>query len=777
MIARTAIGALTLIAVLAAGENRVYGQQQLSAADQKEREQQIQRRHESGAGIFVEAPKVYDDAMLLQMLRAAEARLATIQTIDQSGILSRIGAVSGATQRISSFGLNAQTSQIPGASSVAKTGGTVTTNSATDNVDTAGKPSSTDLLSTVTTSPSGDVTTTAPAFGPPTATAPAASTTLPAAFSVSASDALNEMMQLTYEIANLRMLLEGAISDQVMVKLPVGQKVGQKYIKPRLTLGFPITLTSDRYQDAVAVVEVEVKKKGDLIGDQLPTVTALLPRERTYNVAAITDSSMSIGAGVATSVIGVSGSFLTGRKTYYISQDQDTVAMTFQPASADTVGFRWQFRPVLGKRQVRSGLKQTFVQLAFPAPLSDDELGTMSVRTYWLKYDRKSGKTEKLVKGSYSEYNSRPVVRGYVASAVLDFSNDNLQDLGAGQMFVDVPGRFLAGTYLRLGSLTLRDGDGFRLEPFAAKFTAPIAELAMRGVSIVGRDGTQEPLLIAANAKHIPESAAARVTLLDDGNATLTVTLDRDASELQPPPLLIVGNRVFGYSDAPLTRNKATLTATVPMSLLLSNPQVTITSLFVNYRITAAVEGLNALSRAERLVLLEQGTGTSRFMLYGSRLASLSVVEPTGATLAAIGRAEDADTLKLLTIPAAALKLHKQLVLQRANERPFLLAMPPGERVPTAKSRERLVVNADEATFDIDTAIESAPTVEWRKRVLKAERIDARTVRVSGLRAAGITSVAASETLDFTFAAGKSTTTIEVVTQKVESISRVPGNQ
>jgi len=776
MFARIAFAGLTLFAVLISGGTAVHGQRQLSPAEQKAREQQLRQQQVNGSGIFVEAPKIYDDAMLLQMLRAAEARLATIQTIDQSGITSRIGAVSGATQRISSFGLNLQTPQIPGVTSVAKSGGTVTTTTDTDNVDAAGKPSTVDSVVTGVTGASTDVTTTAPAFGPPTATAPAPTTTMPSTFSVSASDALNEMMQLTYEIANLRLLLEGAISDQFMTKTNASG-AEQTYVKPRLTLGFPITLASDRYEDAVAVVEVEVAHRNNVVRDQLPTVTALLPREKTYNVAAITDSSMSIGAGVATSVVGVSGSFMTGRKTYYITQDQDTVAMMFQPTTTGTTGFRWQFRPVLGKRHVRSGLKQTFVQLAFPAELTERELGSLTVRTYWLKYDRKTGKAEKPVKGSYSEYNSWPINRSYVSNTLLGFSDQNLQDLGGGQLFVDVPGRFLAGTYFRLGSTILRDGETLRVEPFSAKFTAPIADLALRGISIVGRDGASERLLIADDNAHTPVSAKAQMTGLSDGTATVVVTLDRDVSGLRPAPIVVVGDRVFGYSDAPVTRSGATLTAKVPMSLLQSNPQVTVTSLFRKYRLPSPVEGMNVFGGVERVVLLEQGSAASRFLLYGSRLAQLTVVEPAGASVVAVGRPEDAETMKLLTIPAAALKSHKQLLLRRGAERPFLLAMPPGEKAPAAKARERLVVNADEATFDLDSAIDAAPTVEWRKKPLKAERLDARTVRVSGLRAAGITAVAATETLEFAFAAGKGSATIEVVTQKVESIPRPPGNQ
>jgi hypothetical protein len=47
-----------------------------------------------------------------------------------------------------------------------------------------------------------------------------------------------------------------------------------------------------------------------------PAVTALLPREKTYNVASIKDHSVSVGGGMMAQIIGVSGSFLWGHKTY-----------------------------------------------------------------------------------------------------------------------------------------------------------------------------------------------------------------------------------------------------------------------------------------------------------------------------------------------------------------------------------------------------------------------------------------------------------------------------
>jgi hypothetical protein len=129
----------------------------------------------------------------------------------------------------------------------------------------------------------------------------------------------------------------------------------------------------------------------------------------------ITDQSTSIGGGVVTQIVGLSGSFLRGRKTYYLVQDQDTLALTFHPdhnEKNEWAGFLWQFRPVLGQRYVKSGLKQTFVQVAFAKASDTPNFGEVQVRTYWRRYDRKRGILKEVVQGSLRE----PIVRAPIPS-------------------------------------------------------------------------------------------------------------------------------------------------------------------------------------------------------------------------------------------------------------------------------------------------------------------------------------------------------------------------
>src|SRR5262245_58029024 len=54
-------------------------------------------------GIVVGRPKVYDDALLQQMLNDAQAKLAVLNVLDQGGLVKAFGAVTGANQRTSGF--------------------------------------------------------------------------------------------------------------------------------------------------------------------------------------------------------------------------------------------------------------------------------------------------------------------------------------------------------------------------------------------------------------------------------------------------------------------------------------------------------------------------------------------------------------------------------------------------------------------------------------------------------------------------------------------------
>jgi hypothetical protein len=756
------------------------------APDQKDKtpdgrklEQKIEERDRAANGIQVGEPKLYDDSLLQQMLSAAQARLMSLQILDQAGIASRLGSITGASQTISSFGLSLQglplsqvaTTNNGATNSTLTTGQTATTTSATPSSTT------TNTVQNTAGAPVTNVTTTAPSVSVPTVSAPAPSTTLPSSFAVSASDILNEQMQLTYEIANLRLLLEGSLNDRLVIAN------GLRLVKPRVTVGFPITLTPDkRHKNAVAIVEVEVEKAGkqgeDLDPNKPPALLALLPREKTYNVASITDKSVSIGAGVVTQVASVAGSFLHATKTYYLVQDQDTLALTYQPEDPHRIGFLWQFRPVLGADYVKSGLKQTFVQIAFPSTWSAPAFGAIHLKTYWKGYDRRHSVTKGVLRDSLKEYPTPiPILNLPLDQHPKTFDMTEVEDLGNGQMLVTLKQRFLGGTYVRVGTNILADGSpGFMNRYQQIQFVSPIADLATKQVSIVARDGTESPLLFDKEqfgSKNALRITGHTLTTADDANSRLTVRLDHVPSVGQPPLVFIIGGKVFGYADAPIRRNDNELSVILPTAFLIANPVVSIKALFTDdsywEKAQLQLSEFTPGALGPKMALLDQGTDSARFLLYGNGVDQAEVVAPAGVKSDAFGNPASPN-VRSITLKKEQIKAQKQLALQMKNGLLFLVPVPSVEFADTVKPPIKaigpVVVGADEVIFqgegfgDLQKVVFDGIELKLRKQA------DGKRLWVKGLRAAGVTAEPKMQTLDFYFKSGKTPVTLTVSAPK-----------
>jgi hypothetical protein len=180
-----------------------------------DREKQINDSIKAGPGIVVSPSKVFDDFILQQMLKAAEDKLFSMKVLDDAGVAAKLGSTAGAHETLNSVAVDAQGGpSLPGA-----------------------KPAS-----------------------PAAASAAGPSISLPSNIGASSSSILNEQVQLTAEIANLRLLLEGSLSDRLV-------NSNQKLVKPRTTIGFSIAITP-QYKSAVAIVEVEVTRTADVGGSR-----------------------------------------------------------------------------------------------------------------------------------------------------------------------------------------------------------------------------------------------------------------------------------------------------------------------------------------------------------------------------------------------------------------------------------------------------------------------------------------------------------------------------
>lgn len=758
---------------------------------------QIEAREENGNGIYVQRPEVYDDSSLQQMLNAARSKLASLQGLDQATLLQHLGVITGSTLQQSSF--SAQVSG-PNPPSTVTTANGPTSTVAT----TSGSPAT-----TTTTAPNQSVVTTSPTATSPIPAAPTDTPyPLPTTFSGSASDLLNEEMQLTYEIANLQLLLEGSLSDR-FVK-------GTRTVKRRTTVGFSVNFSpGKKYKNAIAVVEVEVKRPDkntlDATDPEPPAITALLPREKTYNVAAIKDRSTSIGAGIVTSVVSGGASWTGGRKTFYVIQDQDTVALR-QPASdpKTEAAFSWQFRPVLGEPLVRTGMRQTFVQLAVAVDNFAGCFGTVHVRSYWRKYDQKNGIAKDVIADSIREQDVTPIPVFDLAPTI---GTLQYEDLGNGQVQVAIGGSFLSGTYIRIGNTYYREGSpGFTSETTQIRFIAPAADIAVQQAYIVSRDGAEVRILDPSDAEYRnrlstsceavpvqeqnkdqvwknPAKLTAHVSSFDDSNVLLEVKGTGIPNTGTDPKLdsyyLLVGNRLFGLRDSPFERSIGSADVTyhvvVPAGALSSVPRAFLLPLFwkkEKYEVPADILDFSLSNSSEKLVLIDKGDKASTYLLYGNRLKDAQVLSPTGLALRPVDSLNDDGTIRLLVVSADLLKTLKQIVLQKkSGERPTVVSIPASDTKDTAKptltAQSRITVGMDEVVIAGD-GLDKLKAVRFKKTALKFTLSDdKKSVTVSGLAAARVTSTPSEQTLEFEFEGGqKSAVKVDVVNGKVETVER-----
>jgi hypothetical protein len=395
-------------------------------------------------GIYINSVKVYDEGSLQSLLAATRNNLAQLNGFDQASLISHLGAIQGSTSVQSQNSL-----QVTGPASA-------------------------------TTAPNNSTPPAAPA-----------TYTLPSTFQTSAADFLNEQMQLSLQMVNLQLLLQGSLNDQLDPRTGRG--------KARTTLGFPINISVPpgfKYQGAIAEVEVSVCSPDGMSEASLAT---LLPQEKSYNVASLVGKSSSVGGGAVAGIVNVGGSFLRSRQTYYLVQDQDTLAMQRpghgtcgKDGKQKPVTFAWQFRPVLGQPVVRDGLRQTFAQVSFDREMIAYEgrcAAPVTVRTGWRRYDRHTGRVGELI--DPYKIDDLPAADFDIPPNPRDiFASDN----GDGTISVRVMGGFRAATRVRIGGTMLDStstANGFEQNEHYIRFTANAFALAMYGAYLVYQDGTE----------------------------------------------------------------------------------------------------------------------------------------------------------------------------------------------------------------------------------------------------------------------------------------------
>jgi hypothetical protein len=698
----------------------------------------------SASGIAVQNVRVYDNALLQQMLDADRSRLTGLQFLNQTAIAANIGSIQGASMTQSGLSIAVSGPQVPGISTVQTAPNAQTTLSqgvSNQNTGATVSVTNTSAVPSTSTPPSSALTVTAPTSsstltsnnstqlnGPTTQTtltlaqppspipaaAPGGSFTAPSGYSPSASSILNEQVQLNSEVAGLALMMEGSQADQVFFldfpgsgSLPV-----QKH---HVTLGIPIDI-SPRPEDKDAVAEIVVTFKANpnlfpstfaaddkVFADVLPSITAMLPQDKTYNTATISSHSFSLGAGVVTGVLTAGMNYFWQKQTYYVVQAQDMVAfqLASDPKKPDEISFGWDIRPVLGSRTVLSGLRTLFVQLSVASLEAKTYLGSVSVTTRWKRLNKKLSIVTDEVFDEGTDPRIFPIWDRNPGAKVLDI--DDPVDNGDGTVSVHVTTSYTPNsTAIRIGSTVIPQGaTNAQFLHSGIDFTVSSALLANQKASLI--NGISRPVelvepeigagatlqcLDVFNGAAVPESAtsaivSARLVIHQDCNQYINDLSSTPISQLHL--IAVMGGKVFGYRDAPITFDDAasTISFHAPLDLIRTAPTLTVKRLFYG----SAVSDTFTLQLApapviEKATVVKKTKDNLLIALMGSNLMQLRA--PADMAFRADGKTcstqlpgfSDTDTGRMLCVSGKLLPSLSQAALTSTSGDLLLVELP-----------------------------------------------------------------------------------------------------
>jgi hypothetical protein len=773
--------------------------------------------------------KIFDDSTLQQQLFLNYSRISSLSGFDQTSLTSHLGNISGIDQSYVNTGLN-----VGGPGS-------------TSQVSTAYTPNATTSLTGTTGLPNSQATTTSSAAIPASnvAAAPTAASSGPA---VQSQAVFSEQTQLAARLSTELLETEGALSDRLVTYRNL-QGNDITATRPRMTFGFEVTLQPTQHeQDQAAVVEEIISLCPNSYNtDTPPAVTALLPAETTFNVASVTNRSTNLGAGFATAVLGVSGGIGFGRNTYYLAQDQDTLAQVFDPVDPNDpslpdpvcygrpcIGVRWIFKPVLGKRFVQPNRRVLAAQFAFPASVTPATYyASADVRTYWRSFDRKNGIVGKIIPHKFSELYSVPLkplaisdVRGQN-----ELSFKNLEDLGNGQIKVSIHNSYLPNTIVRVGSTLIGPANGLVLGTNQFSFVASATDILTKKTVVVFPSQEEravqllepQPIWLAQTSDKF---SAISVTTLDNSKSLLRVSFCSyfgdspyadQAKDRIDRPLLLIASHAYGLSDSPFavtvsdpangqcpqaaidgapanptTHEKldafhlklSTISLAISTATLTTSPYLLLKRPLGNESETLPVSLLDTpqkgtyslLSQPGKIVLFSQLEDGADFLLYGNRLAGAKLVQPDAPLSELPGApATFASEVRRFSLSNKQIGQYKFVVLSRKDEAPELLTLPAVKISSDSDGPEVLsavLIGQDTAILN-GIKFADVKRIEFGKKPIHFEPKGESAIRLTGLRAAGVTSQASLQNLDvFLKKETPNQVPIDVYTQKTQIVTR-----
>jgi hypothetical protein len=631
-------------------------------------------------GIVVGKPKVFDNRTLYIMLDELKTQLRTVQAVDPQKLAQSLGLLQGTQTHDFSFALTLTGAAVP----------KVTTNEKAD--------SSGNLVPSDRSTEQAAVTPTPPGL-PDLLSAP----TYSPSFGENSQDLLADQVSLSYQIFNIRLLLERSLSDRLIDKDPRLQAL----------LGFSISLDpAKRMRDRAAYVEIRVKGAPGTPGASL---VSMMPFEKTYNAAALDTSSRSFGGSAVAKVFTVGVNARSRSQTFYLYRDADTLALE-RPSGTDPTGsvvtFGWEFRPVLGRRSVSPGSRQMFAVLALPVADKAETLRQtlqVEVRTYWRPYHRRTLSTKQKIEydskwqplGTVTVYNSREFERQL--APIIETVHWSPTDSNTA-VFTLSGANFFSGTRVLVGSSTFdaSSKDFLIKSDNTIELRTNLRDVAAGEAVVSGRyGGVPLQLYKAPEGSQISSGMLINSMEFRGGVETSLINIDlqdRKGEDLVFPleekPLVIVGDTyVPGPYDMQPMKCKARpavpspepwpsrgcyrLTAAVPSSLLSKAAVVSVRLPFrdQSWADTWPVDSPRKVTGLTRL----GGDPDTTLAITGRNLKGVRVLADhtyfEGGSYPLL--VNDDGTLATIKIKTKVLEKYGHLVVEVPKHDPVLLEVPP----------------------------------------------------------------------------------------------------
>jgi len=446
--------------------------------------------HSDFHGIAVGTAKVYDNRSLSLMLEQLREQLNTLQKIDSQKVTDAVGSTQASQTNETSL-------QVRAGAAKEKSDSTPSDNKPDDKPDN--------------TRPAGDT--------PADNDSPK--------LKERALDLLADQVNLSYDIFNLRLMLERAISDRIIT-----DSKGDSQSTLQAVLGFPISIDPPALSaSCAAIVEVRLTAKQPI------SLVAQFPQEETHNTSISSARRVNLSGSAGASGIPVEARYQQNQKGSAVRREPDTVSLLIPSPDEKELMFGWQFRPAPGSHSVAPGTRQMLAVISIREPDCQIEHRPewvdihVEVRSYWRAFNA-SMQTLSAATGwrtlfsdapTETGWKSQPPARALISHAIEEGLaakvNDDIQwyRVGDNKAVVIVTGdNFFAGTSVVIGDKVLDRPDGLVIKSEKAlQITIPVSALTHEAI-LNSRYGPSFPLvrssktkcpLVVENAEIVPLAA------------------------------------------------------------------------------------------------------------------------------------------------------------------------------------------------------------------------------------------------------------------------------